>query len=111
MPTRIRSYRHNPTHIYENGVYYFITGTVLYHVHILAQASYKEYLQQQLLSLAPSYGLDLKAWVVLNNHYHILFHLEKGENLSRFLQRFHAKTATTFNKWDNLSGRQVWWNY
>ena len=111
MPTQKTSHRHNPTHIYPDDTSYFVTGAILYHAHLLALATYKQYLQEQLLKLAPAYGLDLKAWVILNNHYHALFYLENGENLSGFLRRFHAKTATTFNEWDNQPGRQVWWNY
>ncbi len=96
---------HTPTHIYADDTSYFVTGTILHHAHLLASITYKQHLQEELLNLAPDYGLDLKAWVILNNHYHILFHLTNSDNLPRFFRRLHAKTATTFNQWDNQPGR------
>jgi len=102
---------HTPTHIYADNTNYFVTGTILHHAHLLAPAAHKQYLQEEVLNLAPDYGLDIKAWVILNNHYHILFRLVDGEKLPHFINRFHSKTATTFNQWDNQAGRQVWWNY
>jgi putative transposase len=102
---------HNPLHIYTDNVFYFVTGTILHHAHLLAPTLYKQHLQEQLLDLASQYGLDMKAWVILDNHYHLLFSLANGENLTRFIKRLHSKTATTFNQADRQPGRQVWWNY
>lgn len=101
----------HPPHIYADDTLYFLTAATLQRAHLFNPASYKTHLQEQLLELAPDYGFDLRAWVILDNHYHILFHLAEGDKLSRFLQRLHAKTATSFNSWDNQVGRQVWWNY
>ncbi len=100
-----------PPHIYTDDTLYFVTAATLNRAHLLSPSSHKPHLQEQLLTLAPDYNIDLKAWVILNNHYHILFHLTDANKLRRFFQRLHAKTATNFNLWEQQSGRQVWWNY
>ena len=101
----------HPPHIFADDSLYFVTVALLYRSPLLAPPTHKPHLQEQLLTLAPDYGVDLKAWVILDTHYHILSHLAEGDKLSRFFQRLHAKTATTFNQWDRQIGRQVWWNY
>jgi putative transposase len=68
-------------------------------------------LQERLFALVPEYGLTLEAWVILNNHYHLLFHLLDGENLSLFFKRLHGQTAVKLNRLDYQSGRQFWYNY
>jgi len=109
--TRLTLHPHNPYHIYTDDTFYFITGAILHHAPLLGPSSHKQHLQEQLLELALAYDLDLKAWIILDNHYHILFHLTIGENLSSFIRSLHTRTAVTFNQWDNQAGRQVWWNY
>ncbi len=108
MAARITSPHHRPTHIYADDTFYFVTATNLHHAPRLAPAGHKEYLQEQFLNITSAYGLDLKAWVILNNHYHILFHLGDGEKLSPFIKNLHTNTAIAFNEWDNQPGRQVW---
>lgn len=102
---------HHPPHIYADDTFYFVTAATLDRARLFAHPRYKLHLQDEILELAPDYGLELKAWVILDNHYHLLFHLAEGRKLFRFFQRLHAKTATTFNEWDQQPGRQVWWNY
>lgn len=108
---RITSHLHNPTHIYSDNTYYFVTGTTLHHEPLFALNSHKQHIQEQLLELVVAYNLEMKAWVILNNHYHTLFHLVDGEKLSSFVRSLHTRTAITFNQWNKQSSRQVWWNY
>jgi len=102
---------HRPPHIYAGNTTYFVTGSIHKGARLLAPPTHKPHLQQELLTLAPDYGLELFAWVILDNHYHLLFHLAESENLHRFFKRFHGRSAFTFNKWDHQPGRQVWYNY
>ncbi len=101
----------NPPHIYVDDTFYFVTAATYQHQNRLASQACKQYFVTELINLAAAYHLDLKAWVVLNNHYHILFRLSGGNKLAKFFKRFHAKTATYFNQIDNVPGRRVWWNY
>ena len=101
----------NPPHIYADDTLYFLTATTLYHACLLASPEHKMYFQEQLFEVAYNYKIELKAWVVLDNHYHALFYLPTGDNLSGFVKSLHTRTAITFNQLDNHPGRQVWWNY
>ena len=102
---------HRPTHIYADDTDYFVTSSVLYREHWLSPKTHKSHIQKQLLTIAPHYGLTIKTWVILNNHYHLLFRLKKGKNLSRFFKHLHGQTSTNFNMWDKQLGRQFWYNY
>ena len=47
------------------------------------------------------YGLY--AWVILDNHYHILFNVrESGHLLSKFVNLLHGRTSNQINKFDNM---------
>jgi putative transposase len=102
---------HNPPHIWVDNQIYFVTASTLLRRHLLALASHKQCVQQELFDLAPAYGLELRAWVILDNHYHLLFYLQTAENLPLFFKRLHAKTAAVLNKLDGQPGRRIWWNY
>ena len=102
---------HRPNHIYADDTYYFVTSSVLYRTHLLTPTTHKPYLKERLLTLAPDYSLKIEAWVILNNHYHMLFHLEKSSLLFRFFKHLHGQTSTDFNKWDHQPGRKFWYNY
>jgi putative transposase len=102
---------HTPFHIYADEIIYFVTAAMLNQTPHLALASYKHYFQGELLETATDYNLDLKAWVILNNHYHILFYLTDGEMLANFIRTLHTNSAISLNQRDNQPGRQVWWNY
>jgi putative transposase len=90
-PAKLIPSPHRPTHIYADDTIYFVTSSVCQRAHLLTPPTHKPHLQEQVLTLAPEYGLDLRAWVILNNHYHLLFHLSTGENLHRFFKHLHGQ--------------------
>jgi putative transposase len=102
---------HRPNHIYADNTFYFVTASTLHHQPLLKPGNHKLHLQERLLSLASQYELSVSAWVILNNHYHILCHLKDGKKLARFIKHLHGQTSTNFNRWDNQLGRQCWYNY
>jgi len=61
---------------------------------------------------AKLYSWHIIAWVVLNNHYHVMVESpEKPLSLSKFIGSYHKLTSRLWNDEDNSSGRKVWWNY
>jgi len=110
MITRTHS-PHRPPHIFSNQTTYFLTASTLNHLPILYSVEHKNYFQQQLLTLAPQFGVILQAWVILDNHYHLLFEIDEGLKLGRFIKQLHRLTGIYFNKADHQIGRQVWYNY
>jgi len=79
--------------------------------------------------LAKEMHIVLFAYVVLENHYHVLFSLysqdelafvtpkerskgdNKGEKMVRFIRRLHTITAKKLNDEDHMRGRTVWYQY
>ena len=57
------------------------------------------------------FKISLRAWVILDNHYHLLLKSQRGQELPRFFGRLHGGTAWQLNDWAGVRGRQVWHNY
>ena len=91
---------------------YMVTGSIVHKHLILREDKYKEFFLNVLFEKANLFGWTMEAWAVLNNHYHFIAQSpENANSLSKFLQQVHSITAIQFNRWDNISGRQVWHNY
>jgi len=102
---------HHPPHIYLDDAWYIITSSTLGHEHFLTTDRAKGLMRDTLKNLIEEFGITLYAWVILNNHYHLLLKTRVGKDLSRFFGRLHGSTSRQFNLWDVTPGRQVWHNY
>jgi putative transposase len=102
---------HHPPHIYQDDTWYIITASNVKGQRILHQIEYKLFIRDLLKYLTLEFQLQLAAWVILDNHYHVLMKSHDGKDLSRFFKRFHGRVSFELNKRDQLSGRQVWHNY
>ena len=102
---------HHPPHVYLDGAWYLITASTLKRRRFLQPAGHKELLRDQLRLLAVAFRCRLAAWVILDNHYHILIRSHHGAALPRFVVRLHGSTAFALNGRGQARGRQVWHNY
>ena len=102
---------HRPPHIYLDDQWYFLTASVLDRRPIIGQRQHKLCLRDYLKNLVAAYEFRLKAWVILDNHYHLLLKTRCGRDLAKFFARLHAGTSKRFNAWDAVPGRRVWYNY
>lgn len=102
---------HHPPHIYLDETWYIITASTLNHQHFLREERAKVMLRDKLLDLGQSFQMFLYAWVILNNHYHLLLKTHKGEDLARFFGQLHGSTSFQLNTWAGTRGQQVWHNY
>jgi len=57
------------------------------------------------------FSVELYAWVILDNHYHLLFWLKWGLDLPRFIQNFHTNSSRLLNKLARQENRKVWYQY
>ena len=103
--------RHHPPHIYLDDTWYIITGSIFCKYPLLRPQGYKELVRDQLKRLIIEFGFQLAAWVILDNHYHILVKSHIGTDLSRFIGRLHGRVSFELNKCDGSRGRRVWDNY
>ncbi|MEI8120387.1 MAG: transposase [Actinomycetes bacterium] len=102
---------HHPPHLYLDHTWYLVTASTLRHEHLLAIDQVKPYFQTKLRELVDEFSVTLRAWVVLNNHYHLLLKSQRGHDLPRFTARLHGATSRFVNQQDAVTGRQVWHNY
>ena len=102
---------HHPPHIYLDNTWYMITGSIYRKRHLLKPESHKELIRDQIMELKNVYRFNLAAWVILDNHYHLLIKSHIGKQLTRFIARLHGRTSFELNGRDHARGRQVWHNY
>jgi putative transposase len=100
-----------PPHIYQDELHYFLTATTFDRNRIFRGRSAKELLQRQLMESVARYRIRLRAWVLLDDHYHLLFRVPRPQVLQRFVKHFHARSAVAVNSAHNKAGRRVWHNH
>ena len=102
---------HHPPHIYLDDTWYTITSSTLRHAPYLAREQAKNLVRDTLQSLVRQFEIVLAAWVILDDHYHLLLKTGRGSDLPRFFGRLHGTTSRQINVWDDAIGRQIWHNY
>ncbi len=102
---------HHPPHIYLDNTWYTITGAVYQKRRLLQPEGYKDLVRDQLKTLVVEFGLQLAAWVILDNPSHLLAKSRVGAALPRFFGRLNGRTSFDLNGRDGARGRQVWHNY
>jgi putative transposase len=102
---------HHPPHIYLDNTWYIITSATFNHMPFLAREQAKALVRDTIKMLVLKFNITLRAWVVLNDHYHLLFKTHRGKDLSRFFGQLHGSTSRQVNWWDATAGRQLWHNY
>ncbi len=103
--------QHHPPHVYLDTTWYMVTASTCRREHLLRPAGHKELVRDQLKALLVEFNIRLTAWVILDNHYHLLVRLDRGASLPRFIARLHGRTSYDLNSLDGTRGRQVWHNY
>jgi putative transposase len=53
---------------------------------------------------------DVRAWVAMPTHYHVLARLDLSE-FRAWVHRLHNSTATVWNREDQSPGRRVWYRF
>jgi putative transposase len=105
-------YLHNPPHYFVPNAMYMVTGAILHKQHLLREDGRKEFFMRILFEKAGTLNWQLEAWAVLHNHYHFIAQApENSTTLAKLIRQVHSITAIQINRWDNISGRQVWQNY
>lgn len=106
----VKNSRHRPPHILVNHSWYFITSHTLESTTIQNSGMKKIWINT-LHKLSIKYGLKIKAWVVLDNHYHLLVYINIAEHLPKLINHLQGSTSHQFNKVDNQQNRKVWYSY
>ena len=89
---------HRPKHLLLDDQIYFITGRTYFDYSHLKKRKIKNYFLEKAGEISEKYMVDIKAWVVLDNHYHLLVNFEKGRLLPKFIKHLHGSTAHLIKK-------------
>lgn len=101
----------HPPHIYEKDACYFLTASTLYGQWLLDTGDKRALARDVLKEAIRRYSITLYAWVILANHYHLLFKTGDASPLYKFIKSLHGDCAVRLNKLDGISGRRVWYQY
>lgn len=102
---------HHPPHIYLDNTWYVISAATRGRLKLLHSAQAKTLVRDQLRAFTEKFGLSLAAWVILDNHYHVLIKSQQGARLPHFFRQLHGRISFDLNQRDGTRGRQVWHNY
>ena len=101
----------HPPHIYQDNSCYFLTAGVAGPRQLLdtgeKRTLVRDILKEEIIEL----HLQLYAWVILADHYHLLLKTNETVPIHIFIQRLHSKSAIGLNKLDATPGRKVWYQY
>ena len=90
--------KHRPPHIHPDDSFLFLTNRIYGGFSYLAPRKNKEYFLEKLNSILGKYKIILEAWVVLNNHYHLLIKAKEGKLVAPFVKELHGATAYFIKK-------------
>lgn len=102
---------HHPPHVFLSHTWYMCTGSIYGRCRLLHPSGYKEVVRDKLKALVTRYGMCLRAWAIMDNHYHLLIKSRVGDDLTIFFRQLHGATAFQINSLDGQRGRQLWHNY
>jgi putative transposase len=101
---------HAPPHFGQTRGVYMVSAACYEHLPImtgdLRRAEWERALMDTLGLISPG-ELDIRAWVVLPNHYHLLVEGDLRV-FARRIARLHNGKATQWNGEDQTKGRRVW---
>ena len=107
-----KDWPHAPVHRLDSYGVFMVTGATLHKEHFFSNDEKLSLLENQLLTLAGKYQLQLQAWAVFVNHYHFVARVHPDASpLDEFLNQLHSDVARNLNLLDQSTGREVWYNY
>jgi putative transposase len=106
----LRRHPHTPAHLLLDDTPYFITGAIYGKRPLLQAAILKQALLDDMRTSLGDYAWRLEHWVILDNHYHILAHSLRGDDLPALMHRLHGRSARQIRAATNCE-LPVWWNY
>lgn len=102
---------HSPPHPIQIESFYLLTATCYQHQPIVNTSSRREQLLNFLFSKFINNRLEITAWVILVNHYHLLVYIHDFKLLSSIFKEIHGLTSYQWNLEDNKRGRKIWYRF
>jgi putative transposase len=112
MEADYRVYRHNPPHLFLPGATYMITAATYQKERRFGTEVLLRFLRDAILTDSLRRGWQVRSYVVLPNHYHLLAVAPDGTSqLDKLVRSIHSFTAHEVARQQPGSGKKVWWNY
>jgi REP element-mobilizing transposase RayT len=87
---------------------YFLTGSTFLHYPYFRDYDQKQILLEQIKKLQQNMGIDVSAYSIAINHYHLKFYLKDGLMLSKVRQLMHGGTTYEYKKRHKMNHKQMW---
>lgn len=102
---------YHPPHFYFDQTIYFITCRTVNKEKFFATDVHKNILYSCLKTGLQDFNIPIYAFVILDNHYHLLIKIQKTGDLPLFIKYLNGKSSFELNKLENERGRKVWYQY
>ena len=102
---------HQPPHLVLDDAFYLLTAACYEHRHHLHTPERRQTVLDSLFEQFIQHGMEIRAWTVLTNHYHLLAHVTEFEALGKMFGQVHGRTSHAWNQLDNRRGRKIWRRY
>jgi putative transposase len=103
--------KHRPPHLYLKNSFYFITARTINKISYFDTNYKKQIFIEKLNEILKEFGFLCYAYVVLDNHYHILIKSSGNRAISSFINKLHSITSLQINRLDKTPGRKIWYQY
>jgi putative transposase len=90
--------------------YYIVTAANYEHREIMRHRERRCIFCQELIDHLSPVCKRIDAWVILENHYHILVEIAEEMNLRPYMGKLHGRTSRKWNLEDKSPGRKVWYH-
>lgn len=105
---------HTPFHIYADEQFYFLTAITTRNKKFFNTAEKLDLLKRVIIEKMVVFEGKLDAYVILPDHYHILFKIKSGNLLPKLVQQIHGKSSFLVKRIDPVHSEthiRIWQNY
>jgi len=88
-----------------------ITASTMDRQRYLRAASSKQKLCGVIFDSTKELQCDLFAWVIMENHYHILVKIRRNRILGKLMNSINGRSSYYINGLDKQRGRKIWYSY
>jgi len=103
--------QHHPPHWYKDNTIYFITSRTVSAENYFIGHDKRKIIYDVLKEGIEKFKIDLYTFVILSNHYHLLFKIQKGIEMADFIGYLNGKSSKMLNESENKLGRKIWYQY
>jgi len=102
---------HSPPHPVRDQPFYMLTATCYEHECHMQSQSRRQQVLDALFEHFIDGGMEIRAWVVLPNHYHLLVHVTDFDALGGVFRFIHGPASRQWNLEDATPGRKAWYRF